>query len=173
MPMNDADRRECLQQLHPASYRWSLVCCRGNPHEAAEILQSSYVKVLEYKRAFRGESSFRTWLFAVIRNTARENARKESARRAALERWVNRSADFRRETPRDPSIELQEEKQALQIQLARLSIRQRQVLHLVFYESMTLQESADVLAITVGSARKHYQRGKQRLREALHKTPIS
>ena len=171
--MNDADRRECLEQLHAASYRWSLVCCRGNPHEAAEILQASYVKVLENQRAFHGDSSFRTWLFAVIRNTARENARKEVVRRAALERWANRSPKPPIASATEPTIEQHEEKQALHDQLAKLSIRQRQVLHLVFYESMTIQESADVLSITVGSARKHYQRAKQRLREALQATPAT
>ena len=171
--MHDADRRECLQQHHAASYRWSLVCCRGNPHEAAEVLQTSYVKVLENRGAFRGESSFRTWLFAVIRNTARENSRKESSRRVALERWADRTPDQGSVVHADADLELREEKQTLRMQLTKLSQRQRQVMHLVFYQSMTIQESADVLNISVGSARKHYERGKKRLREALNKTPTS
>ena len=51
--------------------------------------------------------------------------------------------------------------------LSRLSKRQQEVLHLVFYQNLTIQEAANVLAMPVGTARTHYERGKSRLRELL------
>ena len=56
---------------------------------------------------------------------------------------------------------------SLQVLLLRLSPRQRELLHLVFYQEQTIEESAQILGITVGSARTHYERGKARLREWL------
>ena len=38
---------------------------------------------------------------------------------------------------------------------------------LVFYQELSVAEAASVLGISVGTARTHYQRGKQRLRELL------
>src|SRR5947207_45862 len=51
--------------------------------------------------------------------------------------------------------------------LGRLSGRQRQVLHLVFYEGLTIAEAAAIAGVSVGTARTHYERGKTALRTLL------
>ena len=51
--------------------------------------------------------------------------------------------------------------------LETLSARQRDVLHLVFYQELTIAAAAEVLGISVGSARAHYERGKANLRRIL------
>ena len=54
--------------------------------------------------------------------------------------------------------------------LEKLPPRQREVLHLAFYEDMSLSEAADVMGLSIGSARQHYERGKKHLREWLSET---
>ena len=51
--------------------------------------------------------------------------------------------------------------------LARLSSRQREMLHLVFYQDLTIEQAAQVIHIPVGTARTHYERGKANLRRLL------
>jgi len=41
------------------------------------------------------------------------------------------------------------------------------MMHLVFYQELSVQEAADVLGMPVGTARTHYERGKARLRSLL------
>lgn len=58
-----------LEKLHPASFGWALSCCRRNHADAEEVLQTVYLKILQGKAIYRGESKLQTWLFAVIRKT--------------------------------------------------------------------------------------------------------
>ena len=150
-----------LERLHAASFGWALGCCGRDHDEAQEVLQTVYVKVLDGKARFDGRSSLKTWLFAVIRRTA-------LARRRT--RWI-RGLVLARLVPPEPGdavrdVERSDETSRLVAALRKLARRQREVLELVFYHDLTIEEAGHALRISVGSARVHYTRGKKRL-EAL------
>jgi DNA-directed RNA polymerase specialized sigma24 family protein len=65
-----------LQRLHTESFGWALSNCGWDEPEAEDVLQTAYSRVLSGKARFGGRSSFRTWFFGVIRNTAQETARR-------------------------------------------------------------------------------------------------
>src|SRR3954471_23558386 len=73
--MTDDEIQRSLAELHPASAGWALSCCRWDREEAEEVLQVTYLKILDGRARFGGRSSFRTWLFGVIRRTAAEHRR--------------------------------------------------------------------------------------------------
>jgi RNA polymerase sigma factor (sigma-70 family) len=163
-----------LETLHSASYGWALSCCRRDRAEAEEVLQTVYLKILEGKACFRGEASMKTWLFAVIRKTAISEHRKTLLRKL---RWSDGSEQTTTQVSQtdEPGLAVEKsETQALfQTALKALPRRQREALHLVFYQDLTLSEAADVMGISIGSARQHYERGKKRLRESLAQTEIA
>ena len=150
-----------LQRLHPASYAWSLSCCRRNRDEAEEVLQDVYVKILEGKARFDGRSSLKTWLVAVIRRTAAARARRRLVRDLLLAKWA-------RERVEAASSEYSDTAAILLAALQKLARRQREVLELVFYHDMTIEEAAVALSVSIGSARVHYQRGKKQLLARLN-----
>ena len=158
---------ECeLERLHEESFAWALSCCAWDRAEAEDVLQVTYVRVISGKARFDGKSRFRTWLFGVIRLVAMERRRRTS-RRARLAAEVVRGQVARQPADAQARLERGEQAAMLRAALARLPERQREVLHLVFYEGLTVAESADVMGVGVGSARTHYARGKARLRQLL------
>ena len=166
--MDDADIRSLLVRHHPSSFGWALHCARYDRAEAEETLQIAYLKVLDGRARFDGRASFRTWLFGVIRRTAAERRRWRVARALLLNRW-HAAEPWPTSTADDPLAQVvrDEAARALVGALGRLPARQRDVLHLVFYQSMSIAEAAATLRIRIGTARTHYERGKQRLRALL------
>src|SRR5438874_7964307 len=78
--MDIAELKPELERLHRTSFGWALSCCRRDVSEAEEVLQTVYLKILEGKARFRGESSLKTWMFAVIRKTAATEYRRRLLR---------------------------------------------------------------------------------------------
>ena len=164
--MQAAELTTELERHHAVAFGWALACCRWDEAAAEDALQASYLKVLEGSAMFAGRSSFRTWLFAVIRRTA-----GEQLRRRALGRWLPLAALRNHRSEGEPDAEAARERSQatgqLLAALGALPTRQREVLHLVFYEELTVAEAAEVIGVRVGTARTHYERGKARLRRLL------
>jgi RNA polymerase sigma-70 factor, ECF subfamily len=162
--MDKSDLRAQLERYHSASYGWALSCCSRDRGEAESVLQTVYLKVLEGKARYDERASFKTWLFSVIRKTAADSRRWNLLRRLRLVSYREAADKKSREDP-DKAIYRSEIQLLLQRALATLPKRQQEVLQLVFYHEMSLQEAAEVMGISVGSARVHYERGKNRLRQ--------
>jgi RNA polymerase sigma-70 factor (ECF subfamily) len=158
-----AELEQQIAALHPASFAWALACTRWNTAEAEEVLQSVYLSILEGRARFDGRSSFRTWLFAVVRNMAA---------RAHRRRWLEARAPWRLlggapdPAPVDP-VASEERGARVRRALGTLPARQREVLDLVFFHEMTVEQAAEVMEVSTGTARTHYHRGKLRLLELL------
>jgi RNA polymerase sigma-70 factor (ECF subfamily) len=128
-------------------------------------LQTVYLKILQGKAIYRGESKLQTWLFAVIRKTAISEHRKQ---------WLRTLISVPVTTSKELELDFErsEMQQRFQRALAQLPARQRETLHLVFYQDLSLSEAAEVMNISLGSVRRHYERGKKHLRATLDREGV-
>jgi RNA polymerase sigma-70 factor (ECF subfamily) len=85
--------------------------------------------------------------------------RREQQRTVQIDAAAPLPSPDRADSPED-----RESAEALCAALERLPERQREVLHLVFYQDLSIADAAEVMEISLGSARTHYERGKARLR---------
>lgn len=164
--MDEEELRQALQALHSTTFGWALDCCDRNLEEAEDVVQGSYVKILNGSARFNGRSSLKTFLFGVIRRTAAEERRRRLLRHLAFARWFERRPERGVKDPESSARESERSRRLL-VALTRLPRRQREVLHLVFYQDCTVDEAARVMEISAGSARTHFDRGKKRLRRLL------
>ncbi len=162
--------RAAIDSLHAPGFAWALACCGRNTHEAQDVLQNAYEKIISAQARFDGRSSFKTWLFGVIRYTAAERRRWWRVRDLPAEAgWGAQPASSRRP---DRLLERSEAAAALAEALPTISPRQQQVLHLVFQQDLSISEAAEVMGVSVGTARVQYERGKKALLDALHKRGV-
>lgn len=165
-----------LEALHADAFGWAMHCCEGDHARAQDVLQNAYAKVLQERAAFDGRSQVKTWWFGVIRFTANEEGRRVRYRESLLGRlmsWVTHETALDSQPSPSRQLELDEQSHHLRAMLARLPARQAEVLHLVFYQDLTLDAAAGVMDISPGSARQHYERGKARLRALLSESAFT
>ncbi|NET35530.1 MAG: RNA polymerase sigma factor [Cyanothece sp. SIO1E1] len=159
-----------LAELHSDSYAWAIRCCAGDQHMAEEVLQDSYLKALRKIKAFKGQASFKTWLFAIIRYTAIDHAKAKAKRKTLQVEEISNSI-----RSQQPAVEINKDKALgaiFRAALDELSPKQRRILHLVFYQACSISEAAEIMDIQLGTARTHYERGKSRLRQLLDKQEL-
>ncbi len=156
-----------LEEMHAENWGWALACCGRDRELAEDVLQGAYLDVLSGAARFEGRSSFKTWVFGVIRMKARGEKRR---------RWIWGSRHRRTEAALgipdatlrgDASVERSERVAGLVRAMQQLSPRQREVIQLVFYHDLTVEEAGQVMGISIGSARTHYDRGKKALARLL------
>ncbi|MEQ8809673.1 MAG: RNA polymerase sigma factor [Imperialibacter sp.] len=150
--------REQLEVHHKEAWFWARQCCRFQPDLAEDVLQTAYLKVLEKRALFHGKSSFKTWLFSVIRFTAMDLL-------SAQQLHATRHLDIDGVQVGEPKSE--SDLVNYECMIRQLPQRQAELLLLVFYHNMTLEKAAEVMETSIGTARTHYDRGKKRLRELI------
>lgn len=158
-----AHMRRQLAALHEEAWRWSLACCNHDREQSMEVLHDVYLKILEGRATFGGRSTFKTWLFGVIRMTARNHRRKvrfTSLFFLPLEDGASATTDPHPHAGTGC-------RKVIEKALADLSHRQSEIARLVFFHDLKIEEAATVQGISVGSARQHYARAKDRLRAIL------
>ncbi|MGM0946923.1 MAG: RNA polymerase sigma factor [Bacteroidota bacterium] len=158
--MQHSELEYLLKAHHREAFLWARQCCYFDDELAKDILQQCYLKILEGKAKLHQPEKIKSWLFSIIRFTAIDELRKIGKIEALEE---NYDAVI-------PEEELEERNYDGIIQL--LPLRQREVILAVFYHNMTIEEAAETLQITLGTARTHYERGKKKLKELILKTQL-
>lgn len=157
--MNKIRLEHLLKEHHKGAFMWASQCCNYNREDGKEVLQITYLKILEKKAIYGGQSEFKTWLFSVIRFTAIDYLKRKGTSVEAL----GKLQMVEEEIPIEPDpINYRE-------LLSRLPERQHQVLLLSFYHGMTLTTIADLMDLHIGTVRTHYERGKDSLKDIILK----
>ena len=144
--------------------------CRGilrSPEQADEACQDAFVKAWNGLTRFKGESSFKTWMYRIGMNAAHDMRARE-ATQARVRDESAREAPIRRdrERPEDP-VAHEQELRLLRDAVAKLPDRQRATLMLKVQQDLKYTEISDILGCPVGTAKANFHHAVRNLRRAL------
>ena len=127
----------------------------AGPHEAADLVHSAVCRVLA-SPAWRKADNKPAYLFTAVLNEARATGRAQGRRRR---REASAAAPDLFEPPLpDPEVVAA---------VAALSMRQRAVTYLTYWEDLDVASVARNLGMSDGSVRRHLARARSRLRRTL------
>ena len=149
-----------VERHSPALARFAMSC---GALEVEELVQDTFVRAFASIDGFRGESSFRTWLFTIERRLLLDRLR--SARR----RMVAEVTDDMAATEYDALDELVADESARRLReaLSALTPTQREVFVLRVSEGLSYKEIAAAVETTEGAARVHYHNAMRAIKDLL------
>jgi RNA polymerase sigma-70 factor, ECF subfamily len=137
----------------------------GNPLDAEDAVQETFLKIQRSIAGFRGQSSFVTWTFRILVNTCHD-ARRKRTRKKEVAHEDLAQGDAPPVEPRapgsHPSLKL-----ALERALAELTQHQRDVFLLYEVEGFKHSQIAETLEITEAASKNTLFQAKKNLRAML------
>ncbi len=146
-----------------------------NRQDAEEVTQDAFVRAHRGMETFRGDSAFSTWLFQIAMNLARNKYwywwRRKRGSTFSLEQTIVDDGGptlldafaSMEETPKD-AIVTQEFIDRVAECMVHLSEQHREVLELRNVHSLSYEEIADVLGVSVGTVKSRIARARESLR---------
>jgi len=153
---------------HRSLYRYALALTGRDHEEAAEVVQQTYLEVIEGRARLAVAADPQAFLFGVTRRVAASRRRR---------RWVQErllgpllpAASRAAAAEGDPEGESSARERAARVRraLGGLKGRQLETATLVFMEGMTVERAAKAMGVSPGAARRHYHRAKLELARLL------
>jgi len=136
-------------------------------HGIDDLIQRTFLACVETKDRFRGDSSFRTYLFAVAHNVLGKYFRSKRRHGDKVDFGVTSVFDL---SPSPSVIVAQHREQQVLLQaLRKIPIDHQVVLELYYWEKLSAREVATVVGVPEGTARTRIRRAKQLLEEEMAK----
>jgi RNA polymerase sigma-70 factor (ECF subfamily) len=159
----DLSGYERLYALHGARMKNVARNLLGNPVDAEDAVQETFLKVQRSIAGFRGQSSFVTWTYRILINTCYD-ARRSRMRKKEVAN--DDSEDSPTPEPRAPGAH-PSLRMALERALAALTKHQRDVFLLYEVEGFHHAEIAGMLEITETASKNTLFQAKKNLRQVL------
>ncbi len=145
-----------LIDRYAASVHAYLLRHSGNREDADDLLQETWVRVARSARSFDTARRFRSWIYGIATNLARDLFRRRMTRERALRTLAM--------NPPATSGADSADRGELRERIAELPDNMRAVLLLRYYEGMSEAEMAETLGVPRGTIKSRLHAALRRLR---------
>ncbi len=162
--MPDFDIQLASEQYF-ARIRRAALMLTGNPWDADDLAQETFLTAARSAERFEGRSQPFTWLYGVLLNMERRRRRRRGLDRRKLRVLWDQETDEPAAPAADVAVEVAEWRRSLWSLVAQLPDAQRDVLVLRFSEHLAYQDIAEVLECRLGTVKSRIFHALAGLRE--------
>lgn len=152
MSRTDSSSEEIIKKYFNTVYRLAITQT-GNISMAEDVTQEVFLKYLQSKTDFSSDEHIKAWLLRVTINCAKSLFRSS---------WFRTSVPLKEEL----SFDLPE-KSEVYFAVQELPAKYRTVIHLFYYEEMSIKEIAKCMGSKENTVKSLLRRGREMLRETL------
>lgn len=160
---------ELITAERPRLYSFALGMAGGNHADAADVLQEAFVKAFVNIKRFRGDSSFATWIWRIVRNEF-INYRKALGTKAIQQDDEEVSGIAAAgQTSAVQELILAERREKLLETVALLPPKYREVLVMIEIREQSYEETAQLLDLSMSALKTRLMRSREKLSELIRK----
>ncbi len=147
-----------------------------NQELAKDASQNAFVKAYFGLKNFKERARFKTWLFRIVINEAKDMLRKERSRGLfKFQHETDQGEESQSILELIPSsgrsakeeLEAREEKEKLEAAILKLPEREKEVFILRYLNDLSLAEVAESLNLAVGTVKAHLSHGLEKMKSFL------
>ncbi len=152
--------REHFARIHRAA-----LVLTGNPWDADDLAQETFLVVARRGSDFQGRSSLYTWLYGILLNLDRRQRRRAGTERRKLRvLWADDPLQTAAMPAASVAVEAADWSRSLWSQVAKLPEGQREALVLRYSEHLAYDEIAEILGCPLGTVKSRIFNGLATLR---------
>jgi len=141
----------------------------GNREDAEEILQDSFLKAFNSLKGFRMKSSFSTWFYRIVYNTAVSRVRSRKNSPLSLEEFPADYVDFFTKGQTQEDTEREYRESLINFALQKISEEERALITLHYYEDLDIREISDITGISSTNIKVRLFRARQKMIQIIAK----
>lgn len=135
----------------------------GNHEEAEEIAQDSFLKAYRSLNTFQRKSSFSTWLYRIVYNTAISYVRIKKNRVLSLDDFPSDISNFYISNTSDEEAEKEYRNSLINYALQKIDDEERGLINLYYFDEMSIVEISDVTGISKSNVKVKLFRARQKM----------
>ena len=160
---SDTDKSQILHDLMTTYgedvWNYVFLICKKTDL-ADDITQDTFLKAYKHLFSFRGQSSVKTWLFAIARNTAFDYRKSSFFRRVTLVEYISPHSAH-------PSAESEAMEAMISTELwnqvLKLPVKLREALILYAHHQLKIHEIAELLELSEGTVKSRIYKARMKL----------
>jgi RNA polymerase sigma factor (sigma-70 family) len=141
----------------------------GNHEEAEEIAQDSFLKAYRSLKDFKRKSSFATWLYRIVYNTAISSVRIKKKGLLSLEDFPADATDFIGSNSSEEDAETEYRNSLVSFALQKINEEERGLISLYYYDEMSTEEISAVTGISKSNIKVKLFRARQKMLEIIER----
>lgn len=126
---------------------------------AEDAVQETFIKAYRALSSFRNESNLKTWLMKIAINTCRD------MQRGSWWKHINRAVTL--DQLNSAILPVSDDIISLNMEIAQLPMKLREVVLLYYYQNMTTEEIADTLGVAPSTVSSRLKKAREKLRLAM------
>lgn len=144
----------------------------GSHEDARDLAQDAFIRCYQSLENFRGECSFRTWLYRITINLSLNYLKSPRVSRRVEFPKGEIDAARNGDNGTDPTESLirRQRTELLKGAIAQLPAKQKQTLLLKVYGELKYEEISEIMRCPVGTAKANFYHAVKRLRELIGRT---